>query len=157
MEKRGPEQPDEPNLCDDGIWLRRDKTKYKGGDALIIIWPPRLKSVVTRLLRLKAERDLKKRASQRVQTPVLITKQDGAPITYKALATAWQLGVKRAGVAPAMFRDLRAKALTDKADRASMRAASGLGIHTTEAQTTSYLRRTRVRRIGAAARAKASR
>lgn len=151
LERRDPEQPDEPHLCDEGIWLRRDKTKHKGGDALIITWTPRLKAVVNRLLRLKAERNLKKRAHQRVQTPALITKQDGAPMTYEALATAWQRGVKRSGVAPTMFRDLRAKALTDKADRSGMRAASDLGIHATEAQTTSYVRRTRARKTDAAA------
>lgn len=74
----------------------------------------------------------------------------GTPMTYEALAAAWQRGVKRSGVAPTMFRDLRARALTDKADRDGMRAASDLGVHATEAQTTSYVRRTKARKTGAA-------
>jgi hypothetical protein len=151
LEQRDPDQPEEPHLCTEGIWLRRDKTRGTGGDALIITWTPRLKAVVARLLKLKAERNLKKRASQRVQTPALITKQDGTPMTYEALAAAWQRGVKRSKVAPTMFRDLRAKALTDKADRSGVRAASDLGIHATEAQTTSYVRRIKARKTGAAA------
>ena len=151
LEQRDPDQPEEPHLCAEGIWLRRDKTKGTGGDALIVTWTPRLRAVVARLLKLKAERNLKKRAAQRVQTPALITKQDGTPMTYEALAAAWQRGVKRSGVAPTMFRDLRAKALTDKADREGMRAASDLGVHATEAQTTSYVRRTKARKTGAAA------
>lgn len=151
LEQRDPDQPEEPHLCAEGIWLRRDKTKGTGGDALIVTWTPRLRAVVARLQKLKAERNLKKRAAQRVQTPVLITKQDGTPMTYEALAAAWQRGVKRSGVTPTMFRDLRAKALTDKADRAGVRAASDLGIHATEAQTTSYVRRTKARKTGAAA------
>lgn len=151
LEQRDAERPDEPHICAEGIWLRRDKTKHKAGDALIVTWTPRLRAVVARLLKLKAERNLKKRASQRVQTPALITKQDGTPMTYEALAAAWQRGVKRSGVAPTMFRDLRAKALTDKADRDGVRAASDLGVHATEAQTTNYVRRTKARKTGAAA------
>lgn len=151
LEQRDPDQPDEPHICPEGIWLRRDKTKHKGGDALIVTWTPRLKAVVARLLKLKAERNLKKRAGQRVQTAALITKQDGTPMTYEALAAAWQRGVKRSGIAPTMFRDLRAKALTDKAQREGMKAASDLGIHATEAQTTGYVRRTKARKTDAAA------
>lgn len=151
LEQRDPERPDEPHLCAEGIWLMRDKTRHCGGDALIITWTPRLRAVVARLQKLKAERNLKKRASQRVQTPALITKQDGTPMTYEALAAAWQRGVKRAKVPATMFRDLRAKALTDKAKREGVRAASDLGIHATEAQTTDYVRRNTARKTGAAA------
>jgi hypothetical protein len=151
LEQRDPERPDEPHICAEGIWLRRSKTEHKGGDALIIEWTPRLRAVVNRLLRLKAERNLKKRACQRVQTPALLTKQDGTPLTYEALSNAWLDGVKRSGVTPTQFRDLRAKALTDKADKGGMRAASDLAIHATEAQTTSYVRRTKARKTGAAA------
>ncbi len=151
LDQRDPERPDEPHLCPEGIALRRDKTRHKGGDWLIITYTPRLRAVVQRLLKLKAERNLKKRAAQRVQTQALITKQDGTPMTYEALAAAWQRGVKRAAVPPTMFRDLRAKALTDKAARDGVRSASDLGIHATEAQTTAYVRRTTARKTGAAA------
>jgi hypothetical protein len=151
LEQRDAERPDEPHICPEGIWLRRSKTADKGADALIIDWTPRLRAVVKRLLQLKAERNLKKRASQRAQTPALLTKIDSTPMTYEALANARLDGVKRSGVAPAQFRDLRANALTDKADKAGVRAASDLAIHATEAQTTSYVRRTKARKTGAAA------
>lgn len=151
LEEKDLQNPEEPHICRDGIWLKRAKTEHTGGDALIIEWTPRLKAVIARLMKLKAERNLKKRAAQRVQTPFLITQQDGTPMTYEALAAAWQRGVKRSKIAPAMFRDLRAKAITDKAVRDGVRAASDLGIHSTEAQTTDYIRRRKARKTGAAA------
>ncbi|MBA4343880.1 MAG: hypothetical protein C0423_17220 [Methylibium sp.] len=151
LEERDPTQPDEPHLCPEGIALRRDKTKHKGGDWLIITWTPRLRAVVKRLQRLKAERKLKQRASQRVETRALLTQQDGTPLTYEALAASWQRGVKRAKVPATMFRDIRAKAITDKAVREGVRSASDLGIHATEAQTTSYVRRRKARKTSAAA------
>lgn len=151
LDRAYPDQPDEPHVCDEGIKVRRDKTRHIGGDWLIIGWTPRLRAVVKRLQQLKAERQMKKRAAQRVCTRALITKQDGQPMTYEALANAWLRGVKRSKVRPTMFRDLRAKAITDKAHRDGVRAASDLGIHATEAQTTAYIRRNKARKSGAAA------
>ncbi len=151
LEEKDQDQPEEPHITSEGIWLRRDKTKQKGGDALIITWTPRLLAVVRRLQLLKKERMLKTRASQRIVTSALITKQDGTPMTYEALSNAWLRAVKRSGVKPAMFRDLRAKALTDKAAREGVRAASDLGVHATESQTTAYVRRNKARKTGAAA------
>ncbi|MBV8501270.1 MAG: hypothetical protein JO006_06095 [Paucibacter sp.] len=121
-----------------GIWLGRDKTKKEGADALIITWTPRLQAVVARLLKLQAERNLKKSAPPSVSRPAHSSReQDGTPMIYEALSAACQRGVKRAKVAATMFRDLRAKALTDKANRDGVRAASDLEIHATEAQRTS--------------------
>ena len=98
-------------------------------------WTPQLRAGVNRLLRLKAEHNMKRRASQRVQTPALLTKYGGAPLTYQALKEAWTDGVERSGVAPTMFQDLRAKALTDKAYKAGVRAAGDLAIRTDDGTT----------------------
>lgn len=144
-DQRDPLQPDEPHCLPEGIFFQRDKT----GKAVIIEWSPRLRAVVAALRRLKAERNLKKRAEQRVETPYLFTKQDGTPLTYEAAANAWQKGLKRSKVLPFMFRDIRAAALTDKEEREGMRAANTMGTHSTETQTADYVRQRRPRKTGA--------
>ena len=148
MEKRDPEQPDEPHVCDEGIFLRRDKTK-RTSTPVIVEWTPRLRAVVSRLIALKAERKLRQRASQRVETPRLLVKQDGSPLTYESASTAWMRGVKRAKVPPTMMRDIRAKSATDKEESHGMGAASALLDHTTENQTADYVRRKKARKTGA--------
>lgn len=145
LDKRDPQRPDEPHVTDGGIFFRRDKT----GNAVEIQWTPRLRAVVAALRKLKAERMLKKRAEQRVVTPCLFTKQDGTPLTYEAASNAWQRGIKRSGVLPFMFRDIRAAALTDKEATAGLREANAMGAHATESQTTTYVRRRRARKTTA--------
>jgi site-specific recombinase XerD len=146
-DKRDAQDPDEPHVSDEGIFFMRDKT----GGAVVIEWTPRLRAVVAALRRLKAERALRKRAAQRVDTPYLFTKQDGTPLTYEAAANAWQRGLKRSGVAHCMFRDIRARALTDKEARDGIGAARAMGTHTTEAQTADYVRRKTARKTKATA------
>lgn len=68
---------------------------------------------------------------------------------YEAASTAWMRGVKRAGVPPTMMRDIRAKSATDKEESHGMGAASALLDHTTEAQTSDYVRRKKARKTGA--------
>jgi integrase len=145
LEKRDPQQPDEPHVTPDGVWFRRDKT----GNAVEIGWTPRLRAVVARLRVLKAERNLKRLAAHRVDTPFVFTKQDGTPLTYEAVSNAWQRGVRRAKVAPVMFRDIRARALTDKEEAEGIRAANAMGAHSTESQTADYVRRKAARKTGA--------
>lgn len=144
-EQRDPQFPDEPHVLPEGIFFQRDKT----GKAVIIEWTPRLQAVVAALKRMKAERHLKKRAEQRVLTPYLFTKQDGTPLTYEAVANAWQRGLKRSKVLPFMFRDIRAAALTDKEELEGMRAANAMGTHSTEMQTADYVRQRRARKTRA--------
>ena len=48
-----------------------------------------------------------------------------------------------------MFRDIRAKALTDKEARDGMQAARHMGAHATEAQTADYARHKTARKTGA--------
>jgi hypothetical protein len=71
-------------------------------------------------------------------------------MTYEAISNAWRRGVKRASVPPTMFRDIRAKALTDKEERDGMRAANAMAAHSTESQTADHVRRKKARRTGAA-------
>lgn len=145
LDARDPLQPDEPHCTGEGIFFQRDKT----GGAVVIQWTPRLVAVVDRLRRMKAERMLKKKAHQRIVTPCLFTKHDGHPLTYEAVANAWQRGIKRAKVAHFMLRDIRAAAMTDKEEVDGMRAASAMGAHATESQTAEYVRRRRARKTGA--------
>jgi len=139
-DKLDPQQPDEPHVCAEGIFFRRDKTERSGAGAVIVQWTPRLRALIAALRRMKAERKLKKHASQRVETALLFTKQDGQPLTYSAVANAWQDGIRRSKVLPFMFRDIRARALTDKAVREGIREANAMGTHTTEQQTADYVR-----------------
>ncbi|MDP3139808.1 MAG: integrase [Burkholderiaceae bacterium] len=141
------DDPNEPFITDEGISFRRSKT----GGRVLIEWTPRLQAAIVALRRIKAERKLKKRAEQRIETPYLFTKQDGHRLTYEAMSNAWQRGIKRADVAHFMARDIRARALTDKDARDGRQAANAMGTHTTEGQTTDYIRHKVARRTKATA------
>lgn len=145
LDARDALQPDEPHCRDDGIFFRRDKT----GNAVVIGWTPRLEAVVARLRALKAERMLKKLQHQRIVTPRLFTNTAGHPLSYSAVKSAWQDGIKRAGVLSFMLRDIRAAALTDKEGASDMREANAMGAHATESQTADYVRRRRARKTSA--------
>ncbi|MBK1615400.1 hypothetical protein CKO44_18225 [Rubrivivax gelatinosus] len=142
-----PRQPDEPHVRSDGVFFRRDKT----GNAVLVEWTPRLRAVVAALQRVRAERRLKKQASLKFDTALLFTRQSGEPLTYSAVANAWQEGIRRSKVLPFMFRDIRARALTDTALRDGIRAANAMGAHTTEAQTADYVRSKTARKTKATA------
>lgn len=137
---RDPDAPAAPHITDGGIFFRRAKVIDRTGAAVTIEWTPRLLDVVERLRRLRAERMLKKRAEQRVVSEYVFTRQDGLQFTYSGASTAWKRAVKRAGVPGVMFRDLRAKALTDKERREGMAAARDMGQHSTDSQTADYVR-----------------
>jgi integrase len=98
---------------------------------------------------MRAARQLKRRAEQRVESRRLFTTQAGTELSYSGASTAWKRAVKRAGVRDVHFHDLRAKALTDKEAREGMQAARTMGAHSTEAQTADYVRRRGTRRTGA--------
>lgn len=140
-DKLDPQRPDEPHVTADGVFFRRDKT----GNAVEVLYrsdspTDRLRRCIAALRRMKAERALKKRAAQRVETPHLFLKQDGQPLSYSAVANAWQDGLRRSKVLPFMFRDIRARALTDKTVREGIREGNAMGTHTTEQQTADYVR-----------------
>jgi hypothetical protein len=128
--------PNEPFLTREGISFRRSKT----GGRVVIEWTPRLQAAIAALRRIKAERMLRQRAEQRVETPYLFTIQTGEPMTYEAASNAWQRGMKRAQVQHFMLRDIRARALTDKDAKEGRREARKMSTHTTEGQLTDYLR-----------------
>lgn len=146
--ERDPEQPDEPHVCADGIFVRRDKTE-RTSRPVIVEWTPRLKAVVQRLKAIKDAQAGKKRAHQRVVTPYLFIGMDGTPWTYEALSSAWQKARARANLPPTMLRDLRAKAATDKDESEGITGANTLLDHTTEQQTADYIRRKKARRTSA--------
>lgn len=132
------------------VWCRGRPMFFRCAKAAVAIgWTAELLAVVERLRAIRAERMLKKRASQRVVTEYVFTRQDGLPFTYSGASTAWKREVKRAGVPAVMFRDLRAKAITDKEAREGMTAARDMAAHSTDSQTADYVRRKSSRKTGA--------
>lgn len=146
---RDSEAPDAPFKGEDGLFFRRSKVAATTGAAVTIEWTPRLSEVVDRLRRLRAERLLARRASQRTVTELVLTRQDGLQLSYSGAATAWKRAVKRAGIPGVMFRDIRAKALTDKEARDGMSSARDMAAHSTDSQTAAYVRRKSFRRTTA--------
>lgn len=137
---RDPAKPDEPHVARDGLRFKPSKTRGSTGAAVLIEWTPRLRAVVDRLIAMRSARMLKARASQRVRSSHLFTTQAGSALTYSGASTAWKRAVKRAKVLDVHFHDLRAKALTDKERTDGMQAARTMGTHSTEAQTSDYVR-----------------
>lgn len=146
---KDPDAPDVPFVSDHGLFFRRAKVIHSTGAAVTIEWTPKLLAVVERLRAIRAERMLKKRASQRIVTEYVFTRQDGLPLTYSGASTAWKRAVKRAGIEAVMFRDIRAKAITDKEEREGMMAARNMAAHSTDSQTADYVRRKTSRKTGA--------
>lgn len=144
-DRRDPMEPGEPHVMADGIFFRRDKT----GNAVVIEWTPRLRAVVARLIKIRAEWRLQRCAKDRVETSHLFRNQDGKPMTYSAASNAWQDGLKRSGVKRFMFRDIRARALTDKEELEGIREANSMGTHTTEHPTADYVRNKKARKTKA--------
>ena len=64
----------------------------------------------------------------------------GQQYTYTGAQIAWKRAVKRAAVRDVHFHDLRAKAITEKELAEGMSQATVLAGHSTEAQTSDYVR-----------------
>lgn len=124
-----------------GILFEPAKTKESTGATVLIEWTPKLRNVVERLKALRKER--------RGFAPQVFTTQDGKAYTYWGAASAWKRAVKRAGVMGVHFHDLRAKALTDVDEARGMGAARTMGSHTTEQQTSDYVRHKKAKKTGA--------
>jgi hypothetical protein len=60
--------------------------------------------------------------------------------TYSGAHSAWVRACKRAAIADCRFNDMRAKALTDTEETDGMQAARRKGAHSTEQQTSDYVR-----------------
>ena len=73
----------------------------------------------------------------------------GQPYSYEAIKSAWARARERAGLANAHFHDLRAMALTDVDEVKDIKAAQGMGGHSTQAQTADYIRHRKPKKVGA--------
>lgn len=130
-----------PQIKDGGILFSPAKTMGSTGAAVLIEWTPRLRNAIERLKALRKER--------RAFGPRVFTTQDGKAYSYWGASSAWKRAVARAGVRGVHFHDLRAKALTDVDRLRGMGAARTMGAHSTEQQTSDYVRHKTPRRTGA--------
>lgn len=124
-------------MTTEGIIFQTQKT----GAKVLIEWTPKLKELEQRLIDLKKEKI--------TITSNVFTTQDGKPYSYSGASTAWKRAVKRAGIRNIHFHDLRAKALTDKDEYAGITAAQRMGGHTTQQQTSEYIRQQKPIKISA--------
>jgi integrase len=129
------------DITDAGIYFARNKVAKTTGSRVIIEWTPRLEELVGRLRTM--------RKARRGFGAAVFVKGNGEPYTYYGVSSAWMRSRDRAGVIGCTFHDIKAKALTDKEDREGMRAASAMGQHATESQTSDYIRRKKARKTGA--------
>lgn len=101
---------------------------------------------VTGELKGLLDRIAARKASYKVRSTRLVVGEDGQPLTYSMLQGAFYRAREAAGIEPKtfQFRDLRAKAGTDKADSAGdiRQAQQQLG-HTTVGMTEAYVRQRR--------------
>ena len=124
----------------DGIVFTPAKTSKTTGGRVLIEWTPKLRDVEQRLKALRTER--------RAFGTFVFTKQvkkkgmaaAGQRYTYWGASTAWRRACERAGIEDLHFHDLRAKALTDTEESDGMQAARRKGSHSTEQQTSDYVR-----------------
>jgi integrase len=123
----------------DGIMFAPAKVAESTGQKVLIEWTPRLRQLVERIKAIK-RKDI---------TVYLITTQQGQPFTYSGASTAWKRAVKRSGVAPCHFHDIRAKALTDKDGAEGIGEAQRMGGHSTQSQTADYVRHKTAVKTGA--------
>jgi integrase len=134
-------EPNAPHIRAGGIWFSRKKLAKTTREEVLITWTPKLRDVIRRLRELKLSRP---GASDR-----LFITQDGKALSYWGASSAWQRARKRSGVVGCTFKDLRAKALTDKEEREGMQAARTMGSHSTEQQTSDYVRSKGTKKTGA--------
>jgi integrase len=128
-------------IKDAGILFQPAKTAESTGAAVLIEWTPKLRDVVSRLRAL--------RLTRKGRPPQVFTTQDGKTYSYWGASSAWKRAVKRAGVSGVHFHDLRAKALTDVDLLRGMGAARTMGAHSTEQQTSDYVRHKAPRKTAA--------
>lgn len=123
----------------DGILFAPAKLENSTGQKVLIEWTPALRLLVERTKALK-RRDI---------TRYLITTQDGQRLTYSGASSAWERAVKRTGVKGCTFHDIRAKALTDKDRSEGIGQAQRMGGHSTQSQTSDYVRHKTAVKTGA--------
>jgi integrase len=127
-----------PYISDEGLYFKPSKTAGSTGAKVLITWTPRLKAVLARI-----------EASGRRNMRYVLTNQEAQQLLYSTFSTAWWRACDRAGIKGLHFHDLKAKALTDTEDRHGMKAAQTKGAHSTEKQTSDYVRRRKAQKTEA--------
>lgn len=123
----------------DGILFAPEKVEHSTGQKVLIEWTPKLRVLVERVKALK-RRDI---------TRYLITTQEGQQLTYSGASSAWERAIKRSGVQGCTFHDIRAKAITDKDRVEGIGQAQRMGGHSTQSQTSDYIRHKQAVKTGA--------
>lgn len=129
------------HLTPAGIVFARGKVEKTTRSKVTIGWTPKLRDVERRLREMRKQR--------RAFGARVFVRQDGEPYTYWGVSSAWQDARRAAGVTDCTFHDIKAKALTDKAAREGMKEAQAMGQHSTEEQTSQYVRLRSGRKTGA--------
>jgi integrase len=119
-----------PYIAAEGIYFKPSKTAGSTGAKVVITWTPKLRGVIERIERL-GRRNLRH----------VLTNQEAQPLLYSTFATAWWRACDRAGIKTLHFHDMKAKALTDTDEALGIKAAQTKGGHSTEKQTSDYVRR----------------
>jgi hypothetical protein len=97
-------------------FFARGKVEHSTSSKATIGWTPKLRDVECRLKELRKQR--------RAFGQMVFVRQDGQPITYWGVASAWKRARLAAKVTSCTFHDIKAKALTDKERREGMQATS---------------------------------
>jgi integrase len=127
-----------PFIAQEGLYFKPSKTEKTTGAKVLITWTPRLKAVIARI-----------EAVGRRNLRHVLTNQEAQPLLYSTFATAWWRACDRAGIKGLHFHDLKAKALTDTAEVRGMKDAQTKGAHSTEKQTSDYVRRRKAQKTEA--------
>lgn len=125
----------ETDIRDGCIELRQGKT----GRPLRIVITPALQAIIDRC---------KGRKRGDVYNTALVTGDQGKPISVQWLSQLWRRAKKEAGILNDLqFRDLRAKAASDKEEDGDIRDAQQLLGHSTVTMTEHYSRKRRGKKI----------
>lgn len=117
----------EGHIKDGELWITQNKTGAKLRIAVI----GELEKLIKRILERKRQAN--------VRSLKLLVDMDGLPLTYSKLRTKFDRARLESGHTW-QFRDLRAKAGTEKEMSDGMGAAQDLLAHTTQTMTTAYVR-----------------
>lgn len=127
--------------------LRMDETEIRDGALCVkqAKTDARVRIALTGELAALIERIRVRKRTHEVYATRLIVDDHGKPLTLGRLQDAFVAARAAAGVAPAefQFRDLRAKAASDKTERGDIRAAQQQLGHTTVTTTEGYVRNRR--------------
>lgn len=122
----------EMDVRDGVVNIKQGKTKAK------------LRIAVEGELAVLLERLRSRKVGSTVHNTYLIVSERGEPVSVTAMSRRWAKACAAAGIEGLQFRDLRAKAATDKADSAGdIREAQRQLGHTTVAMTEHYTRQRR--------------